>query len=166
MFLYSLPILFGHIRLFSPLEALAMLIGLWSLLFLTLPPVEGGGPGPGSHYLFSAWTGSTALRWVFWPFFLLLNPILFSLDGLAKSGRFTVSSWDDIHFILMFPIIWWTTSVWRCSVHTGAKHWAASARLATIAVLLEYGLKLVIRIDYPRLFFNCEDTMLNYGSCF
>jgi hypothetical protein len=36
----------------------------------------------------------------------------------------------------------------------------------TFAVFFEYALKLVIRDDYPRIFFACQDIMLDYASCF
>lgn len=166
MFIYTLPMLFTQIRLVSPGDALIIMLGMWLVIFMTLPPVERLNRQAAGNYLFSAWTGDSHLSRVFWPFFLILNGCLYSLDSLAKSGHFTVSSWDDLHFVLLFPIVWWTVGVWRCSAHTGSKMWAASACLATISVALEYALKLYIRIEYPRLFFNCENVMLDYGSCF
>jgi hypothetical protein len=166
MFIHTLPILFAQMRLISPFEALFMLLGVFIVVFLTSPAAEGCHRSRTEKYLFAAWVGLLPLRSVFWPFFLLLNGMLYGLDVLAKTGNFTVSSWDDVHFILLFPIIWWTASVWRCSANTDLRFWGASARLMTICVFLEYALKLTIRIDYPRLFFNCEDLLLDYGSCF
>lgn len=166
MFIYSLPIFFTQIRLVSPTEALIILLGLFVVVYLTAPFVESYRRQPAANYLFSAWIGSIALRSVFWPFFLILNGLLYGIDMLAKTGNFTVSSWDDMHFILLFPIIWWTIGVWRCSSKTDLRIWAACARIVTICVFLEYALKLYIRIDYPRIFFNCEDLLLDYGSCF
>ena len=85
---------------------------------------------------------------------------------LAKLGLLTVSSWDDVHIMLLLPIVWWSTSVWRCSANTDIRLGSSGARLMIFAVLFEYGLKLLIRIDYPRIFFGCEELLLDYGSCF
>jgi hypothetical protein len=117
-------------------------------------------------YLLDAWTGQLKLWVVFWPFFIVLNLSLYGVDYLAKQGRFTVSSWDEIHFILTTPIIIWTISVWRNSTNSGSRFWAAAARFMTIAVFFEYVLKLMIRRDYPRIFFACEDIILDYAACF
>jgi hypothetical protein len=167
MFFYSLPILFNNIQSVSPTECLLMAIALFVLLCAGVPPHEQNWqPKPYNNFLLASWLGGMSLYWVFWPFFLLLNMSLVTADLLAKNGAITVSGWDDIHFVLLFPIAWWTTSIWRCSSNTHSYVWAALARLATISVFIEYGLKLLIRIDYPRIFFNCEDLLLDYGSCF
>jgi len=167
MFIYSLPLFFARIGLASPLELLIIVIALLVVLLLSSPM-----RGENLHqpvfnkYLFSAWSGSVPLVWVFWPFFLILNAGLYGADTLAKIGLLTVSSWDDVHLMLLLPIAWWTTAIWRCSANTSLRVWMACARLLTLAVLFEYGLKLVIRIDYPRIFFGCEELLLDYGSCF
>jgi hypothetical protein len=166
MFVYSLPLFFTEIRWLSLFEALIIASGLFVLVYITTPEVITDRRPESGSYLFSSWTGNSNLSAVFWPFFLLLNGLLYSLDTLIKAGYLTVSSWDDIHFVLLFPVIWWTVGIWRCSVHTDSRFWAAGARLATIGVGLEYALKLYIRIDYPRLFFNCEEALLDFGSCF
>jgi hypothetical protein len=166
MFYFSLPILFNDIQLVSPLECVLIVLGVLVLLYVSAPQPEQQVQQPSDSFLLSAWLGGMPLYWVFWPYFLFLNVSLLAADMLAKTGKITVSSWDEIHFALFLTIIWWTISVWRCSAHTAHKPWAALARLATIAVFVEYGLKLLIRIDYPRIFFNCEDILLDYGSCF
>jgi hypothetical protein len=167
MFVYSLPILFNQIDLMSVPEALFIIGGLFALLWILAPVCsEEAGRWTRENYLFSCWTGRQGLSAAFWPFFLLLNAALFGVDWLARSGLWTVSSWDDVHFVLLLPVIWWTASTWRCSAHAELRLYAAGARFATLGVFIEYGLKLYIRIEYPRLFFNCEDTLLNYGSCF
>ena len=167
MFFYTLPLFFSQMRLVSPIELLIVLLTVWIFLFITLPEPEADychfSP---DHYLFSAWQGRASLRWTFWPFFLILNALLHVTDRLAKASVLTVSSWDDIHFILLFPISWWVVSVWRCSKNVKLRFWATWARLMTLAVFLEYALKLVIRIDYPRIFFICEELLLDYGNCF
>ncbi len=91
---------------------------------------------------------------------------LYTADTLVKMGLLTVSSWDDVHIMLLLPIVWWITAIWRCSANTQFKAYMAGARLVTFAVLFEYALKLLLRIDYPRLFFGCEELLLDYGSCF
>lgn len=167
MFYFSLPIIFYDIRLIAPGEAFLILcFTLTALFFLTAPPQGGTRPEISEHYLLNAWLGNIRLAPVFWPFFLLLNASLLSADLLAKGGHITVSSWDDIHFILILPFIWWAVSIWRSSQNTGLRIWAVLARAVTLLVVVEYGFKLAIRIDYPRLFFHCEELLLNYGNCF
>jgi len=151
----------------TPLELLIIFLAVFALLFITAPQCETNFQNPlADNYLSAAWSGRIALTWAFWPFFLLLNVGLYTIDTLAKSGLFTVSSWDDIHFILILPTVWWTTAVWRCSANSQSRVWASLARLINLSVFFEYGLKLLIRIDYPRIFFNCEELLLDYGSCF
>lgn len=167
MFFYSLPILFNDIQLVSPIECLLMAVAVFIALYISAPPPEQNWrQRPFDSFLLTSWLGGVSLYWVFWPFFIFLNASLLTADLLAKAGTITVSTWDEIHFILLLTIVWWVVSIWRCSNNTQARFWAALARLATIAVLLEYSLKLLIRIDYPRIFFNCEDILLDYGSCF
>jgi hypothetical protein len=167
MFFYSLPIFFNNIKLASPLECLVIALAVLALLYISTPINEQRWqPKPYANFLLAAWLGDVSLYWVFWPFFLILNAGLFGADLLAKSTQITVSSWDEIHFAFFLAIIWWVSSVWRCSANTTQRLWAALARFATIAALVEYALVLYIRIDYPRIFFNCEEALLDYGSCF
>ncbi len=167
MLINSLPLFFTEMGYASPWELLIIFLGLFVVLLLTTPQCENTTVLEAhDNYLFAAWCGHSALTWVFWPFFLILNIGLYATDYLAKSGIWTVSSWDDIHFIFVLPIVWWSTAIWRCSANSQARIWGASARLMTVSVLFDYVLKLIIRFDYPRLFFNCEDLLLDYGSCF
>jgi len=167
MFIYSLPLFFTHIGLASPLDLLIIFIALFVVLFINSLFYSGNFKQQSSDsYLLAGWSGGIALKWVFWPFFLILNVCLYMADTLAKAGMFTVSSWDDVHLMLLLPIVWWTIAVWRCSPNTHLSIWAACARLLTISVYFEYGLKLLIRIDYPRIFFECDELLLDYGSCF
>jgi hypothetical protein len=116
MFIHTLPLFFSHMQLASPVELLVIIAAVFILLFLTLPEHENNfKAGFPDDYLFPAWNGRVQLFWVFWPFFLILNVSLYAADILAKTGVFTVSGWDDVHFILLFPIGWWAISVWRCS---------------------------------------------------
>jgi len=167
MFIYSLPLFFTHIGLASPLDLLIIFMALFIVLFINSLFFGESSQKPCSgNYLLTAWNGGATLKRVFWPFFLILNICLYAADTLAKAGMLTVSSWDDVHLMLFLPIVWWTTAVWRCSSNTDLGVWAACARLLTLGVFFEYGLKLLIRIDYPRLFFGCEELLLDYGSCF
>lgn len=167
MFFYSLPILFNEIGIVSPAECLFMLVAIFAVLYFSAPPSEQNWQQePYESFLLASWLGGVSLYWVFWPYFIFLNASLVVADLLAKSGKITVSSWDEIHFVLLLTACWWAVSIWRCSSNTTARVWAALARLLIVAVVLEYALKLLIRIDYPRIFFNCEDILLDYGSCF
>jgi len=118
------------------------------------------------QYLYDAWLGQIKLWLVFWPFFIILNLSLYFIDTLARAGGFTVSSWDVMHLILCTPIVFWTITVWRNALNTSMRSWAILARFMTLAVFFEYGLKLVIRIDYPRIFFQCQEAVLDYSACF
>jgi len=174
MFIYSLPILFTYIQFGTPTEYLITIIFLLILLVIVTPyssffeEVRWGAVSELTlyQYLFDSWNGQIKLWLVFWPFFILLNSVLFFVDGLAKAGEFTVSSWDAVHFMMFTPIIFWFVSVWRNSLNTGSRYWAVLARFTTLAVFFEYALKWVIRQDYPRVFFECHEAVLDYASCF
>jgi hypothetical protein len=167
MFIYSLPIVFTHTGLASPAELLIIILAIFIVLFISSPFYGVNWQEQTiTNYLFASWIGKVSLKWAFWPFFLILNGCLYATDTLAKAGIFTVSSWDDVHFILLLPIIWWITAVWRCTANSNSRIWGAFARLMTLGVFFEYGMKLFIRIEYPRIFFNCQDLLLDYGSCF
>lgn len=170
MFIYSLPIFFNNIAVLQPWEFALIVLTLAVLCWLTTPTIgrleEDELQIVGRGYLQMAWLGHLPLWKVFWPFFLFLNAVLYGLDNLAKLGEFTVSSWDEVHFILFTPIIFWSLCVWRNSIHCSDRLWAALARLWVISVYFEYVLKLIIRIDYPRIFFDCNELLLDYAACF
>jgi hypothetical protein len=167
MFVYSLPILFTDIGGLTVLEFSLIALGLWMALYaLSFFSEKDTQQKSLDNYLLSAWLGEVDLKWVFFPFFIILNVCLYITDTAAKLGLLTVSSWDDIHLILFLPTIWWTTSTWRCSKNTMLSIYAACGRFLTLSVFFEYSLKLLIRIDYPRIFFDCNDVLLDYGSCF
>ena len=167
MFVYSLPLFFSQVGLVSPLECLIMSLALFVVLLIsTVEPADINNGQASANYLFASWSGQVKLIWVFWPFFVILNASLYTADVLVKSGLITVSSWDDVHLMLLLPIVWWMTAIWQCSANTQFKVYSADARLVTFAVLFEYSVKLLLRIDYPRLFFGCEELLLDYGSCF
>lgn len=174
MFIYSFPVLLSHIQLGTPIEFLSIILLLTVVLYISSPydpsadNIESGKLWSLSfyQYLLFAWLGQLKLWLVFWPFFILLNICLFLTDWLATHGKFTVSSWDEVHFILATPVIFWTIIVWRNSINTRLRFNATMARLMTLAVFFEFGLKLLIRKDYPRIFFACQDILLDYASCF
>ena len=174
MFIYSLPIFFVYIQLGTAQEYLGTILFLLILLYIATPfdsfykEIEWGAISDLTmyQYLFDSWNGQIKLWLVFWPFFIILNLSLYVTDSLARAGNFTVSSWDAVHFILLTPVIFWVNSVWRNSLNTGSRYWAIGARFMTLAVFFEYGLKLVIRMDYPRIFFQCQEAVLDYASCF
>lgn len=167
MFYFSLPILFKEIRLISPGECFLILFIVGLLLYFTAPPLEPIAKTQSKEkYLLNAWLGNLPLANVFWPFFVFLNLGFAGIDLMVRAGRLTVSSWDSIHLVLLTPILWWMVSVWRCSKYTHYRLWASLARLLTLTVPAEYALKLLIRVDYPKLFFNCEELFSNYLNCF
>jgi len=137
---------FNPIGLASPIDLLIIAVALFVLLFVSSLFFNEKPQQSSAGYLLAGWTGCEALGWVFWPFFLILNACLFTVDTLVKMGMFTVSSWDDVHLMLLLPTIWWTISVWRCSFNTTLIVWVACARWLTISVYFEYALKLLIRM--------------------
>lgn len=172
MFIYSLPLFFTHIQLSTPIELLLIVLFIFVISYLTAPSANKDTESISLkglslyQYLLYAWLGHLKLWLVFWPFFILLNISLFITDSLAIQGNFTVSSWDEIHFILLTPILCWAICIWRNSANTNFRVASAAARLAVLAVFFEYALKLVIRDDYPRVFFSCQDIILDYAACF
>lgn len=171
MFIYSLPFFFTYTNFGSPLELFAIVVILFVALLLSAPfPDEEFEERPVNaslyFYFLYAWAGQLSLWRVFWPFFIILNAGLFITDYQTKAGEISVSSWDDLHFMFFFPSIFWSIAVWRSSANTSKKNWAAYARLLTLAVFFEYGLKIFIRSEYPQIFFNCQDRLLDYLMCF
>jgi hypothetical protein len=116
VFIHSLPIFFAYIQLGTPLDLLLIALLVYIVVYLTMPIIE---PVKEQEcialkglsfyrYLLYSWLGSLKLWVVFWPFFILLNVSLYFTDRLAMQGNFTVSSWDEVHFILLTPAIFWT----------------------------------------------------------
>ncbi len=173
MFIYSLPLFFTYTGIGNPFELLAIILVLFVALFISAPfPDERFEEIPLSSslylyfYFLHGWAGQLSLWRIFWPFFVILNAGLFITDYQAKTGEISVSSWDDLHFMLFFPCVFWSIAVWRSSANTRQKRWAAYARLMTVMVFFEYGLKIFIRSEYPNIFFECQEKMLDYMSCF
>ena len=104
MFIYTLTLFFTEIAWASPVELLVIVLALLLVLFLSAPLCADNLQHLSlKHYLFSAWIGVVSLSWVFWPFFIILNISLYVADTLAKMGLLTVSSWDDVHLMLLLP---------------------------------------------------------------
>ncbi len=174
MFVYTLSFLFAQTSLFSPIEFLVIIIVLYTFLYFTAPY-------PGEHLttpptatektsfllrLQAAFNGEMTLWLVFWPYFLIMNLILITADSLAVISSISVSSWDDILLMAFSSSLPWTVAIWRCSWQTNSRIWAALARLMTVCAFVDYGLRVFIRIDFPREFFNCQEAILNYSTCF
>jgi hypothetical protein len=171
MFVYSLPLLLFQIALLTPGELAIFVLVVVGFLWVSspLPAIENISSATkigARQQLALAWLGRKPLWVVFWPFFLGLNGLLWYVDSLAMRGEFTVSSWDAVHFVLFTPILFWTVCVWRNSTNCLLRIWAVLARLFALAVYIEYGVKLFLRIEYPREFFDCQDAILNYFVCF
>jgi hypothetical protein len=171
MFTNTLPIIFNHSSLVTPLEFITILLGLLFILYISMPLPQNlewkqSLRQPLKSYLYKSWFGEISLWQAFWPFFLLLNASLLGIDYLAKGSMISVSSWYSLHFILVTPVIWWAGSIWRCSAHTRWRIFGACARLMIFCIVFEYAFKVYIFIYYPRIFFNCEDLMLDMFTCF
>jgi hypothetical protein len=171
MFVYSLPLIFTYTNIGSPLELLAVVLLLWLALYLSAPfKNEELEDKPFNYplyfYFVYAWSGQLSLWRVFWPFFLLLNLSFYAADYAVKIEEISVSSWDDVYFMFFLPSFFWAIAIWRSSANTTKKIWAAYARLMTLAVFFEYGLKIFIRNEYANVFFNCQERMLDYVTCF
>lgn len=171
MFIYSLPLFFTHTNFGSPLELSIIFITLFMVLYISAPFTDverEDKPFNGSlyNYCLYAWTARLALWRVFWPFFLLLNFGLYGADYAVRTGIFTVSSWDDIHFMLFVAGTFWSMGVWRNSINSDSRIWMAVARLMTLAMFLEFMVKTVLRINSPRMLFNCTERILDYLVCF
>ncbi len=170
MFYYSLPLFFNQIKGATPSELFGIVLLFLLVLSLTAPPPEQKEEVEQSlfdeHYVHLCWLGLKPLWTVFWPWFVFFNLVVFGVDSLVLAGQLSASSWDDVYFVLCLPSILWTIAVWRNSANTQYRIWAALARLMTLALWFEYGLKWVIRFDYARIFFNCNEVVLDYAACF
>ncbi len=171
MFVNTLPLIFLYTTLASPEELLVIALGMFSVIYVSAPePDTDWRQKPHAFsfrvYLLRGWTGNMALWKIFWPYFLLLNGALLLFDNLVKNSLISVSSWDTLHFVMISPTLWWAMAIWRCSDKTQRRLWGAAARLMVAGVFFEYLLKLWIRIKIPQIFFNCQDHLLDFVTCF
>ncbi|MDT8424765.1 MAG: hypothetical protein RQ733_02190 [Methyloprofundus sp.] len=117
-------------------------------------------------YLLSAWLGRLSLIQAFLPFYIILNAVLFYIDYRIANSSYTVASWVTMHIIFAIPLLWWTIAVWRCSNNKATRLWASAARFITITVHYEYLLRFIIRYYYPKIWFNCQQLVIEFGDCF
>ena len=169
MFINTFPIIFTYTSLFSLIEAVIFLAAIFFLVYFYTPEVNKNWidkPGNSLYqFLHSAWLGNSALWRAFWPFFLLVNVILYYIDYRVMNVTYTIASWKTVHGMLFLPIVWWTTSVWRCSENTRHKIWSSAARTITLYLFLEYFLRFIISTQYPNTFFDCRLLIMEYGDC-
>lgn len=174
MFFYTLPVIFSETDIIRPLELLLIFLAMFGILAISSPlPDLTWKQQPFKtftlyQYLLHSWLGQMSLWQVFWPFIILLNIVIFTADTLVKSMIMSVSSWDEVQLIVFIPIVWWSGSVWRCTSNRRQKIFAAVARLTVVSVLFEVVLRIIIRKDYARIFFDCDDMLavLDYVTCF
>ena len=165
----TLPIIFTYTHLFSIIEASIFLVALFFLVYFYTPSVNKNWSKLPDKNIYealrSAWLGKVLLWQAFWPFFLLVNIILFYIDYRVLNITYTIASWKTVHGMLLLPIIWWTNSVWRCSQHTHHKTYSATARTLTIYLFLDYILRFIISTQYPNTLFDCRLLVMEYGDC-
>lgn len=171
MLIYPLSFLFYYTKQISPLEFLGSIFFLYLLLYISAPQPEGPWQGhvPKQSVILmvqNAWFGEISLWRAFWPYFLVLNSVLYTADRLVASAMLSVSSWDDILVMAVSSSVLWCVAVWRSSANTGSRVWSSFARLATVCVYFDFALRIVVRFKYPSEFFNCQELLLNYRNCF
>ena len=172
MFIHSLAAFFAFTSFISPIET-GVILAITAYTIYILTPAQTTDDlliqnlqGINFYtYLQAAWLGRLSLLAVFLPFFIVLNSALFYADYRSDSGTYTIASWLTILVILVLPLIWWTISVWRCSLNA-PRIWATVARFLTVAVYYEYILRLIIGYYYPQIWFNCQQLIIEYGDCF
>jgi hypothetical protein len=169
MFVTTLPILFAFTGLISPLELLLLLLAILAMVFRFTPA-----PDPtairysySNFYLFlhAAWLGHASLKWVFWPFFVLINLVFYYIDYRIANATYTIASWKTVHGMVFLPIVWWTVAVWRCSPHARSQYWSSAARTVTLYLFIELLLRFIISTRFPHLLFDCRLLLLEYGDC-
>ncbi len=169
MFINTLPIIFTYTSLFNAVEAIIFLSAIFCLVYFYTPACnERWKDRPSkSWYLLlnSAWLGHAALWRAFWPFFLLVNIILYYIDYRISNITYTIASWKTVHGMMILPIIWWITSVWRCSENTSHKLWSVAARSVTLYLVLELILRFFISTQFPHTLFDCRLLVMEYGDC-
>lgn len=169
MFINTFPIIFTYTSLFSLTEAVIFLAAIFFLVYLYTPEVNKNQTQKSGNGLYknlhSAWLGNSALWLVFWPFFLLVNIVLYYIDYRVINVTYTIASWKTVHGMLFLPIVWWTVSVWRCSPNTHHKIWGSAARTITLYLFFEYILRFIISTQYPNTFFDCRLLIMEYGDC-
>ncbi|BCG64091.1 MAG: hypothetical protein methR_P1857 [Methyloprofundus sp.] len=174
MLINTLTSLFAYTSLINPLEASIILLITANIIYILTPNRKPDAEPSISitkpqfniyMYLQEAWLGKESLLRACMPFFIIFNSSLFYADYRAINGSYTIESWLTILIILALPTLWWTISVWRCSVHA-SRLWATTARFVTIVAAYEYCLRIAIAKYYPEIFFNCQQLIMEFGDCF
>lgn len=172
MFINTLALIIAQGNLIGLVELCIVAVCLYAVLYISAPfpeqeATETALSTDGAYqYLLSGWLGEFQLWRIFWPFFVVLNGALYGADYWVWNGGISVSSWWNIHFILAAPVLWWAVGIWRSSPKSSSRLWIAMSRLAVFGALAEFGMRLYIYFKLPRQFFNCEELMLDYFSCF
>jgi len=169
MFINTLPIIFAFTHLLSPVETSIFLFSIFLLIYYNTPEVKQRWQEPQvkNTYFFlrGMWQGEATLWHAFWPFFIFVNAVLIYVDYRVMNITYTISSWRTVHIMLLLPIIWWTTSVWRCSSHTSNRLFSGAARSLTVYLFLEYFLRFIISTKFPNTFFDCRLLIMEFGDC-
>ncbi len=154
MFINTLPIIFTYTSLFSLIEAIIFLAAIFFLVYFYTSEINKSWSNKHGNsvyqFLYSAWLGNSALWRAFWPFFLLINVILYYIDYRIMNVTYTIASWKTVHGMLFLPIIWWTTSVWRCSGNTRHKIWSSAARTITLYLYFRIYITLYYQHSIPQ----------------
>ena len=185
MFVLTLPIIFEYTSLLSPVALLVIFITMLGIFYISAPfPDMDAVTESHEHlsassdsdeadafqqkmpFLYKAWYGFIPLWQVFWPYFILVNIILYASDRAVRETVLSVPTWDNILLICIVTGLWWCIGVWRMSAHCHLRLYSALARVMTLALFSDFILRIFIRIKYPRIFFDCEGMLFDYSSCF
>ena len=181
MYVLTLPLIFEYTRLLSPFALLFIAIAMLVVLYIIAPFPEPVVKTEGDHYqvndpknyqqqeypfLYQAWYGSLPLWQVFWPYFIIVNIALYVSDRMVRETFLSVPTWDNILLVCVVTAIWWCIGVWRMSAYCQHRLYSATARLLTLALFSDFILRVFIRINYPRIFFDCDSMLFDYSSCF
>ncbi len=169
MLIDSLSILFAFTNFINIYEAIMVAFALGLLIFLTAPVTTEPDirqPGTFYYYLQWSWLGYIKLKDAFWPFFIVLNAVLFYIDYRVEQGSYTVASWVTMHVILSMPLVYWTGAVWRCSRNCPNRMWVTASRFFIVAAYCDFALRGVIYHFYPNTLFNCQQMLIQWGDCF
>ena len=169
MFITSLPAIFAFTDFFSRLEFGAFILIVFLAIYYRVPALNRHWQDPKDknlyHVLKACWLGEASLWRAFWPFFILANITFIYIDYRADNLTYTIESWRTVHSMLFFPLIWWLTSIWKCSDKTGKKIWAVCARSLAFYFVTDFCLRLYISYNYPQILFDCYLLSLEYGDC-
>ncbi len=169
MFINTLPIIFAFTHLLNEMEMGIFLFSIFLLVYYNTPDVLNNWKQPKTSNIYfllrAMWQGETTLKQAFWPFFMFANAVLFYADYRVMNVTYTIASWKTVHLMLLLPVIWWTTSVWRCSTHCSHRLYSGAARTVTLYMFVEYFLRFIISTKFPNTFFDCRLLTIEFGDC-